>query len=148
MRTPVNPEEPNTDVPLRVLLVDDSPCVREALKWALEEAADLMVVGEAEDGEQAVRSAQALNVEVVILDIEIPRLNGFSVSIRLKKLNPPPVIVFLSVHGDPETRRRGREAGGDAFFEKGTGWAALLQQVRRSLEARGGSLRGETESDR
>ncbi|HYN87868.1 MAG TPA: response regulator transcription factor [Ardenticatenaceae bacterium] len=125
-----------SQAPYRVLIVDDVPAVREALRWALEDEPDLAVVGEASSGAEALACVGELTPDVVILDIELPGLDGYAVAQQLKQASHPPVVVFLSVHGDSVSRRRGREAGGDGFAEKGTGWIALISQVRRSLGSR------------
>ena len=115
--------------PQRVLIVDDAPSVREALRWAIEDSDGLVVVGEAADGAEAIRRAEALLPDVVILDIEMPDLDGYETALALKALPVPPIVVFLTVHGDPASRQRGLAAGADGFVEKGGGWAALLGQI-------------------
>ena len=122
--------------PITVLLVDDSPAVCQALGWALEEAADLVVVGQAQEGDQALRRAAELRPDAVILDIELPRKDGFSVARALKASSHPPVVIFLSVHNDPWSRQLAAEAGADAFAEKGLGWAVLIGQIRKSITLR------------
>lgn len=122
--------------PYRVLIADDVPAVREALRWALEDERDLAVVGEACNGVEALELCVALAPDVVILDIELPRLDGYSVARSLKASSRPPAVVFLSVHSDPVSRQRGLEAGGDGFVEKGKGWMMLIAQLRKVLEHR------------
>jgi DNA-binding NarL/FixJ family response regulator len=124
-------------LPYRVLLVDDAPEVREALRWALENESDLVVVGEAGTGADAITCAMSLTPDVVILDIELPAPDGYAVTRAVKALVHPPVIVFLTVHSDPLARRWAAEAGGDGFAEKEAGWPALIAEVRRALGARG-----------
>ncbi|HET8627968.1 MAG TPA: response regulator transcription factor [Thermomicrobiales bacterium] len=121
--------------PRRVLLVDDAPGVREALRWALEDEPDLVVVGEAGDGDEALRRAADLAPDVIILDVALPGQDGFAVARALKTAARPPAVVFLTVHADADARRRGAAAGGDGFVAKGTGWAALLAEVRRVVIA-------------
>lgn len=123
----------NPRIPYRVFIVDDIPAVREALRWAFEATPDLVVVGEAGDGITAIDHASGLMPDVVILDIELPRANGYRVALSLKKLEPSPLIIFLSVHGDRASRQRALAAGGDGFVEKGAGWPALLAQIRHLL---------------
>jgi DNA-binding NarL/FixJ family response regulator len=117
-------------IPIRILLVDDAAPVREAMRWAFEDEADLTVIGEAGDGKQALALAESLAPDVVILDIELPEFDGYAVASALKAAPMPPVIVFLSVHSDAASRRRAAAAGGDSFVEKGRGWPALITQIR------------------
>jgi DNA-binding NarL/FixJ family response regulator len=123
--------------PYRVLIVDDVPAVREALGWALENESDLMVVAEAATGIEALRWVTAFTPDVVILDSRLPALDGFAVTHTLKASARPPVVVLLTVHGDPLSRQRARAAGSDGFAEKGAGWPGLIAEVRRALRARG-----------
>jgi DNA-binding NarL/FixJ family response regulator len=124
-------------LPYRVLLVDNVPEVREALRWALETESDLVVVGEAGTGADALTCAMGLTPDVVILDIELPALDGYAVTRAVKALAHPPIIVFLTVHSDPLSRRWAAEAGGDGFAQKEAGWPALITEVRRTLTAPG-----------
>jgi len=103
------------------------------LYYALENERDLVVVGEADDGVEAIRCAAELAPDVVILDIELPGLNGLAVTRTLKAAARPPVVVVLTVHSDPMTRQRSAEAGGDGFAEKIAGWPALIAEVRRAV---------------
>jgi DNA-binding NarL/FixJ family response regulator len=121
----------------RVLIVDDIPEVREALRWVLENEVDLEVVEEAATGVEALTSATALAPDVVILDIELPALDGYAVARTLKASAHPAVVVFLTMHSDPLSRQRALEAGSDGFAEKGEGWPALIAEIRRALAARG-----------
>jgi DNA-binding NarL/FixJ family response regulator len=122
--------------PKRVLVVDDVPSVREALRWALEAEADLPVVGEAGDGVLALELAQALSPDLIILDIELPKLNGYDVARTLKRASQPPLVIFISVHADSASRQQALAAGGDGFVEKGLGWLALIAQIRALVEGR------------
>jgi len=120
----------------RILIVDDAPVVREALRWVIEDTPDLEMVGEAGEGSEALARAAKLNPDVVVLDIHLPGLDGYGVARALKTMPNPPVVVFLSVDSDVEAKRRGVEAGGDAFAAKAQGWEALLAQIRAALAAR------------
>ena len=119
--------------PFRVLIVDDAPAVREALRWALEDERDLAVIGEASDGFEAVDRVAELAPDVAIVDIELPGVDGYAVAQHVKALPHPPRVVFLSVHSDPASRQRGFEAGGDGFADKGIGWPAFIAEVRQVL---------------
>lgn len=122
--------------PYTVLIVDDVPVVREALRWIIEDEADLTVIGEAGNGLEAIRLAAELLPQVVILDVELPGQDGYAVARRLKGIPNPPVIIFLTVHSDPLSRQRASEAGGDGFAEKGRGWLSLIDQIHLALASR------------
>ncbi|HEU5327413.1 MAG: response regulator [Thermomicrobiales bacterium] len=120
-------------MPYRVLLVDDAPAVREALRWALEDEPDLVIVGEAGDGAEALRRATDLQPDLVILDIALPDTDGFAVARALRATPQPPRILFLSIHADAAARWCAALAGGDGFVEKGGAPPALLSEMRRVL---------------
>jgi len=120
----------------RILIVDDAAAVRESLGWLLLDEPNLAVVGDAADGSEAVRLALKLEPDLVILDIELPDTDGFSVTRQLKALPRPPLVVLLSIHSDDLSRQRGVQAGCDAFVEKGLGWPRLLAVLQEVLNAR------------
>ena len=122
--------------PYKVLIVDDVPVIREALRWLIEDEADLTVIGEAGDGLEAIHRAAELLPEVVILDVELPGLDGYAVARQLKGRPDPPVVVFLTVHSDSVSRQRATEAGGDGFAEKGRGWLTLMDEIHLALANR------------
>lgn len=124
----------------RVLLVDDVPAVREALTWALESTPDLKVVGQVSDGLAAIAAAVQLQPHIIILDIDLPHLNGFQVAQKLKQVNNTLLIVFLTVYTDDFSRRQALAAGGDAFVEKGQGWPILITQIRQLLAVQSGYI--------
>ena len=120
--------------PYRILIVDDIPAVRESLSWLLLDQPGLAVVGDASDGSGAIRQALKLDPDLVILDIELPDLDGFNVTRQLKALPHPPLVVLLSIHSDDLSRQRGVQAGCDAFVEKGLGWPGLLAVLQEVLD--------------
>ena len=114
--------------PYTILIVDDAFAVREALSWAFEDIANLTIIGEAHNGQQAIDRAQALAPDVVILDLELPDINGYQVAQQLKDLRSPPLIVFLTIHNEVNLKQRCL-AVGDGFVEKSKGWAALIAEI-------------------
>jgi DNA-binding NarL/FixJ family response regulator len=119
--------------PYRVLIVDDAAAVRESLSWLLVDEPGLVVVGDAANGLEAMRLARVLHPDLVILDIELPDMDGFAVTRQLKALPQPPLVVLLSIHSDDRSRRLGIQAGCDAFVEKGLGWPGLLAVLENVL---------------
>ena len=107
--------------------------MRESLGWLLLDELGLDVVGDAADASEAIRQALQLEPDLVILDIELPDSDGFSVTRQLKALPRPPLVVLLSIHSDELSKQRGAQAGCDAFVEKGLGWPGLLAVLQEVL---------------
>jgi DNA-binding NarL/FixJ family response regulator len=82
-------------VPRTVLIVDDHETFRSAVR-ALLEAGDFVVIGEAADGQQALIESARLRPDVVLLDIQLPELDGFTVAERLANSSPRPIVVLVS----------------------------------------------------
>jgi DNA-binding NarL/FixJ family response regulator len=110
--------------------------VREALRWVIEDTPDMVVVGEAAEGLEAIVRTEILKPDVVVLDIHLPGLDGYRVAREIKSMPKPPGVVFLTVDTDLEAQRRGVEAGGDAFVLKAQGWDVLLAKIRSVIAAR------------
>jgi len=106
--------------PVRVLIVDDHPMVRAGLRSMLEPAG-IEVVGEAGTGEDALRAAAASQPEVVLLDLELPDLDGLAVLQRLKALAREMAVLVITMHDDPALVRRAVEAGVSGYVLKGVG---------------------------
>ena len=117
-----------------ILIVDDSQAVRESLGWLLRDEINIKVAAEAASGKEAIQLAIQLKPDVVILDIELPDMDGFSVTQQLKALAHPPIVVLLSIHGDATSQRRGVLAGCDAFLEKGMTWPKLLERLLKTIK--------------
>lgn len=92
-------------MPRTILIVDDHDGFRASAR-ALLEADGFQVLGEAADGESAVEAARSLRPEVVLLDIQLPGLDGFAVAERLAAGAEPPVVVLISSRGEHTYRRR------------------------------------------
>lgn len=122
--------------PYRILIADDTPPVREAIRWALEAEPDLVVVGEAGDGRAAVNQAVHLAADVVLLDIELSGLDGYAVTRALKALPDSPIVILLTIYADDASRQQSIAAGSDGFVEKSAGWPALIDHLRRLLVSR------------
>jgi DNA-binding NarL/FixJ family response regulator len=123
--------------PMRVLIVDDHPMVREGMRSMLEPAG-VQIAGEAGTGEDALRMAAALEPDVVLLDLELPDLDGLAVLRRLKAFERPIAVLVVTMHDDPALVRRAVEGGAAGYVLKGVGRGELLS----ALEAvrHGGSV--------
>jgi two-component system response regulator NreC len=114
---------------MRLLLADDHSIVRRGLRGLLE-AADLTVVGEAADGLEAVRLCEQHRPDILILDIGMPSLSGIEVAARSQKLDRPPGVIILSVHGDESYIMRALAAGARAYLLKSATDEDLIPAVR------------------
>ena len=101
-----------------MLLADDHAVVREGLRSYLEVQDGLAVVGEAADGEEAVREAERLRPDVVLMDLVMPRLDGVGAMRELRRVVPDTNIVFVTTSRTPEDRDRAAAAGADGYIVK------------------------------
>ena len=115
---------------MRVLLADDHGIVRRGLRVLLETEPGVTVVGEAADGLDALRMAEELRPDLLILDIGMPRLNGIDVAARAQKLQPPPRVIMLSMHADESYVLRALDAGARAYLLKDATDEDLIPAVR------------------
>ena len=114
----------------RVLIVDDVPQVRRELRTLLPLLDAIEIVGEAENGQSAIELANALQPDVILMDIEMPILDGLTTTRLIKQQCPHCRIVILSIHNDEATHARARAAGADDFVDKGESLAALLKAIQ------------------
>ena len=121
---------------LRVVVVDDSPPVLHQLIYLL--GVEFDVVGSAEDGQMALDVIQNTRPDVVVLDLEMPRLNGIEVTRELRKLGSSPVVVICSVDTDPEIIETALQAGALGYVSKMLLTNDLVRAVK--LAARGESF--------
>ena len=120
----------------RILIVDDVPQVRRELRTLLPLLDEIEIVGEAENGQSATELAAALRPDVVLMDIEMPIMDGITATRLIKQQCSPCRIVVLSIHSDEEVRAEARLAGADDFVDKGAPLAALLQAIRTDSSER------------
>jgi two-component system, NarL family, response regulator DegU len=101
----------------RVLLADDHRMLRDSLRRSLEEHG-LDVVGEAADGQEAVRLAQALQPEVILMDVSMPKLDGVEATRQISRLVPGAQVVMLTMHADGDVMARAIQAGAVGYLVK------------------------------
>ncbi len=116
---------------IRILLADDHKMVREGFCHILNSQVDFEVVGEAEDGTQAVTLCGLLHPDVVVMDLNMPNMDGLEATRRIKQDIPEMVIIGLSVYDTPEAARWFQEAGAEAFVTKGGPAESLVTIVRK-----------------
>jgi DNA-binding NarL/FixJ family response regulator len=118
----------------RVLIVDDSPQVRQELRTLLPLAGDIEIVGEAADGREAIRQVKALQPDVVVVDLEMPGLDGYEATRQIKTHYPSCRMIALTVHDYESARVKAHQSGADAFIVKGAPVEALLQAISEKEE--------------
>jgi len=119
----------DTMAPLRLLIVDDVPQVRQDLRTVLTLSGGLDVVGEASNGREAIDLAVRLVPDVVLMDLEMPVLDGCEAARQIKARCPACRVVALTVHGDAAARRSACLAGFDDFIVKGAAFDTLIRAL-------------------
>ncbi len=118
----------------RILIVDDIPQVREDLCTLLPLAGDIEVVGTAINGLDAVRQAESLQPEVVLMDLEMPVMDGYEATRQIKTFDPVCRVIALTVHDYREARQRAADVGVDVFVVKGSPMESLVQVITKTKE--------------
>jgi len=116
--------------PIRVLLVEDHTIVRQGLRALLSGRDGIEVVGEAENGREALEMVKNLSPDVVIMDISMPDLNGIDATRLIRKAYPKTQVLILSMHCSEEYVRPALRAGASGFLVKGSGLSDLIAATR------------------
>ncbi len=114
-----------------VVLVDDHPLFRQGLRRVLESEEDLEVIMEIADGEEALRLIRQLVPNVVIMDINLPHMNGLQVTRELKQIVPEVAVIMLTAYHDDEQIFHAVRAGAAAYFPKDITPRRLIEAVRQ-----------------
>ncbi|UVJ39581.1 response regulator transcription factor [Arthrobacter sp. CJ23] len=116
--------------PIKVLLVDDQPLLRMGFRLILEGEDDLHVVGEASDGNEALRQVEALQPDVVLMDVRMPMMDGIESTRRITASASSARVIILTTFDLDEYAFAGLQAGASAFLLKDVAPAELVQAVR------------------
>jgi PAS domain S-box-containing protein len=128
-------------LPIRVLLVDDHRTLREGLAHLLREAAEIQVIGEAGDGQQAVDMTRQLNPDVVIMDVNMPGMNGIEATRVIVSERPQCRIIALSMYSEAEMETAMREAGAINYLIKSGPSGALIDAIRSCVHPQAGDVK-------
>ncbi len=121
-----------TGKPIRVLIVDDHPVVRQGLQSLLSNYPDIQVAGEADTGLSALEQAALLQPDVVLLDIRLPGASGIDVTRQLRRHNPQARIIILTAHEDDEYLIGALQAGAHGYLLKSTSHQTLTEAIRNA----------------
>jgi len=127
-----------TALGIRVLVVDDHEVVRQGIRNMLDGSAAVVVIGEAGDGDAAIEQIRRLGPDVVLMDIQMPKVNGVEAVQRLRKLGLDTRVILLSVYANDEYIFEGLSAGARGYLMKDVGREELVGAIKTVHE--GGSL--------
>src|SRR3954447_26322925 len=108
----------NMKSPIKLLLVDDHPIVRKGIGSCLAKFPNLQIVGEAADGSEALRKAKELNPDIVLMDVDMPEMDGLAVTQELRKEMPHVKVLILSMHRQTESVLRILQSGALGYVLK------------------------------
>jgi DNA-binding NarL/FixJ family response regulator len=122
--------------PIRILLADDHPVVRDGLRALLEREADMSIVAEAADGRETVRLAEEHSPDVVIMDLAMPIMNGIEATRRIVAKSPHTAVVILSMHQDESYVLGSLNAGAKGYLLKDSMRREVIEAVRAVSQGR------------
>ena len=114
-----------------ILIVDDNAQLRAFMRGIVAQKPDFQVVGEAKDGAEAIRLAQELRPDIVLLDLAMPRVNGLEALRWIKAERPATTVIIVTVHAEDAYRQAAADSGADAFLLKKTLVTVLLPTIQR-----------------
>lgn len=120
--------------PSRVVIADDHPLVREALRMVLNGRQDLELVGEATDGEEALELCRRLGPELVLMDVRMPRMDGLEATRQIKKELPRTVVLVLTAVEEPRCLLEALKAGASGYVLKEAAPRQIAEAIRKALD--------------
>ncbi|RZI42057.1 response regulator transcription factor [Herbaspirillum sp. HC18] len=121
---------------IRILIADDHAIVREGLKQILADTRDMVVAGDAENGNDAIKLARKGDSDVLLLDISMPDRSGIEVLKQIKKESPKLAVLMLSMHREDQYAIRSLKAGAAGYLNKQSAPAELVDAIRQVAAGR------------
>lgn len=122
--------------PYRIMIAEDHTILRQGLKALLSSNPDFKIVGEAEDGREAVRSAETLSPDLILMDLSMPKMTGTEAISEIKKRSKDTKIVVLTVHRGEEYVLSALKAGADGYVLKDANHDELTTAIRKVLDGK------------
>ena len=116
---------------IKVLIADDHDIVRQGINTIISDTSDISVVGEAENGDEVLKKIRELDVDVVIMDYDMPNRNGLDTLIELKAMNPKLPVIILSMFSEDHYGVRFLKAGASGYLGKSNVTQQLVEAIRR-----------------
>ena len=123
-------------MPVKIVLADDHGAVRRSLRMLITEDPDLELVGEATDGLAAIRTVQAVQPDLLLMDIKMPQMTGLEVLQYLRNGKNPVAIILLSNHSEPLYVEAAMRLGANGFVAKSSGLETLMEAIHTVNEGR------------
>src|ERR1044071_8060422 len=117
-------------MPITIVIADDHPIVRKGLRDVIEAEADLKVVAEADDGEAAVALIAKLRPQVGVLDLHMPKMDGFRVQEELRKRNIPVETILLTMYNEADLLHKAMDLGGKGYILKESALVEIVNGIR------------------
>jgi DNA-binding NarL/FixJ family response regulator len=121
--------------PARIVIADDHPAFREILNYLFSNEAGLKVVGEAADGAEVLELCRRLQPDLVIMDIKMPKMDGWDATRTIKEECPSTRVLVLTAFADPHNSSKALEVGADGYVLKYTPLEKVLEETRRVLSS-------------
>lgn len=118
---------------VRTLVVDDSPQVLHTMLTLLKRLEWIEVVGTAGDGEEATKQVDDLHPDLVLMDMQMPKMDGLEATRRIRKMHPSTLVIIVTSHDNPEMRAASKASGAHAFLPKSRVIRELPSEIRRVL---------------
>jgi two-component system, NarL family, response regulator LiaR len=119
---------------IKILIADDHPLMREALQTAMADEADMLVVGEAQDGNEAIHLAAELMPDVILMDLLMPGMDGLEAIARLQQAQPHVKILVVTSLEDEQKVLAAIQAGAIGYFPKTAPRSYLLEAIRKAAD--------------